>query len=409
MALSRSVDASEIQEALFRRRVQLADGFEATIENRFRTPTDADLRTRTGLLAISVKNRRFSNALVAAFCRASQERFAAGVVTVVDSPYERNVAAGCGTPDQQRREIETLRRVAAEARVRVDRIVARHGGGAVSIQPWDALAAEVPEWLARGIRAAWERRGRFHADVLAQSRAILPNAPASVVLECYAEFLLEELPVLLHHYYFRPDEVVDVYPGPQPAVFWRIEAGAYADEMPDFAGRLCPRTGLIYACVGPRIRPMRPTELEAVVCIWRRSQEQVQPWREGRMDGSAGDHQRHFRDVVARHNEVWLAVEDGQILGFLALAGTRVNHLHVDPAAQRRGVGTALLERAKTLSPKGITASAHPRDKLARAFYARRGFREVRRAVRALAESGSEVELAWEPRGGGGGPSLPSA
>lgn len=256
--MSVSVGPSEVHDGLFRRRVPLADGFEATLENRFRAPTDADLRTRTGLLAISVKNPRFSNALIAAFCRACRERFAAGAVTVVDKPYERNVAAGRGTPDRQRQEIDTLRRVATEARVRVGRIVARHGGGAVSIEPWDALAAETPEWLIRGIRAAWGRRGRFHADVLAQSRAILPHAPAPVALERYAEFLLEELPVLLHRYYFRPDEVVDVYPGPQPAVFWRIEAGAYADEMPDLADRLCRRAGLVYARVEARIRQMRP-------------------------------------------------------------------------------------------------------------------------------------------------------
>jgi ribosomal protein S18 acetylase RimI-like enzyme len=314
------------------------------------------------------------------------------------------VAAGCGTPDQQRREIETLHRIAAEARVRVGRIVARHGGGAVSIAPWDALAAETPKWLARGIRTAWRRRGRFHADVLAQSRAVLPNAPAAVALESYAEFLLEELPVLLHRYYFRPDEVVDVYPGPQPVVFWRIEAGAYADEMPDLAARLCPRAGLVYARVGARIRPMRVTEVEAVVRVWRRSREQVHPWREGRINGSADDDRRHFRDVVARQSEVWLAVEDGQILGFLALAGTQVSHLHVDPAAQRRGVGSALLERAKALSPGGLTVCTYQRDESARTFYSRRGFREVRRARRVPSECGPKVELAWEPGDGEGGP-----
>ena len=254
MALPHSRASSETDTSLFQRQLQLAGGFEATLQNRFRAPTDSDLRGRIGLLAISVRNPRFSNCLIAAFCRAAQECLAGGVVTVVDRPYERNVAAGGGTPEEQRRRIETLRRVAAETRVRVARIVAKHAGP-ISIEPWDALAAQTPERLIRGIRAAWERRGRFYADVLAQSRAVLPSVPAGDALESYAEFLLEELPVLLHRYYQHPEEVVDIYPGPQPALFWRIEAGAYADEMPDVAQGLCARAGLIYAHAWTRHSP----------------------------------------------------------------------------------------------------------------------------------------------------------
>jgi ribosomal protein S18 acetylase RimI-like enzyme len=403
MTLSRSSDASEIEVSLFQRRVLLADGFQATLQNRFCVPIDSELRARSGLLAISVKNPRFSNALVAAFCRAARERFAGGVVTVVDRPYERNVAAGSGTPDEQQREIETLRRVAAETRARVGRIVAKHGS-AVSIKAWDDLTAETPPWLTQAIRAAWERRGRFHAGLLAQSRAILPNEPAPEELERYAEFLLEELPVLLHLYYFRDREVVDVYPGPNPPVFWGIEAGAYADEMPELAHRLSPRGGLVYAHVWLRIRPMRPTDLEAMARVWQRARAQVRPGPEVNVNAATADNLRHFLDVVCGQNEVWLAVDDDNILGFFVLSRSQVNHFFVDSLARRRGIGTALLERAKALSPAGISILAGERNEATRAFYMRRGFREARLVTNSLLGSGAEMEFTWNPRDDGADP-----
>lgn len=410
MALPPSQNSSAPYTGLFRRQVHLAGGFGATLQNRFRAPTDSDLRARTGLLAISVKNPRFSNALIAAFCRASRECLAGGVVTVVDRPYERNIAAGYRTLEEQRREIGTLRRVATETRARVGRIVAEHGNY-VSIEPWDALAAETPEWLTRSIRAAWERRGRFYADVLAQSGTVFPTKLPPDALESYAEFLIEELPVLLHRYYFRPEEVVDVYPGPQPALFWRIEDGAYADEMPVLAHRLRQRSGLVYAHVWARIRLMRPKDFEAVVRIWRRSHEQVQPWLEDRMNGTGNDHKRHFLDSVNRENEIWLAVEDhedGQVLGFLAVCGSQVSHCYVDPPARRRGVGSVLVERVKALSPKGVTAFVHERNEVARAFCMRLGFREVRLDARSLPERGPEIAFAWKQPDGATEPPSPS-
>jgi hypothetical protein len=167
-------------------------------------------------------------------------------VTVVDRPYLRNVAAarrGAAWEEQERR---TLERIAGEARARAERIVAAHGGPGVRVVAWDDLVHATPAWLDDGIRAAWARRGRFHADVLAHVRSVVPALPADDTAEPWAEFLLEELPVLLAVYYGGGRAVVDVYPGPQPPLFWRIEAGGYAEEMPEVARRLDPGEGLAY-------------------------------------------------------------------------------------------------------------------------------------------------------------------
>ncbi len=140
---------------------------------------------------------------------------------------------------------------------------------------------------------------------------------------------------------------------------------------------------------------MRRDEVEAVVRLWRRARDASQPWLEARMGHTPDDDLRFFEDTIARENDVWVAV-DGEVLGFLAISGERLGWLYVDPAAQRRGVGTALLDRAKALSPEGLTLFTHQRNEGARAFYERRGFLAVRFGVSPPPESEPDVLYRWD-------------
>jgi ribosomal protein S18 acetylase RimI-like enzyme len=89
-------------------------------------------------------------------------------------------------------------------------------------------------------------------------------------------------------------------------------------------------------------------------------------------------------DLFERHEDVWLAEEDGRPLGFLAIRRSRQNgwevleKLYVDPEAQNRGVGTALLEQAKALRPEGFVLWVFQKNEGARRFYERHGFRLVK-------------------------------
>jgi ribosomal protein S18 acetylase RimI-like enzyme len=68
-----------------------------------------------------------------------------------------------------------------------------------------------------------------------------------------------------------------------------------------------------------------------------------------------------------------------RIVGYLALRGVHLDDLYVRPRHQGRGVGSALLARAKTLSPRRLELATFQDNARARAFYEARGFREVRR------------------------------
>ncbi len=101
--------------------------------------------------------------------------------------------------------------------------------------------------------------------------------------------------------------------------------------------------------------------------------------------------------IMERH-EIWVADERGRVTGFAGLTPGRLDHLYVDPEAQNRGVGTALLERAKILQPDGLQLWVFQRNEGARRFYRRHGFRLVK-----LTDGGENMErepdalYEWRP------------
>lgn len=82
-----------------------------------------------------------------------------------------------------------------------------------------------------------------------------------------------------------------------------------------------------------------------------------------------------FASNVLPRCAVWVAEGQGRVVGFAALHGELLEHLYVAPGDQGRGVGTALLERARRASPGRLELWTFQRNARARAFYERHGFR----------------------------------
>ena len=76
--------------------------------------------------------------------------------------------------------------------------------------------------------------------------------------------------------------------------------------------------------------------------------------------------------------DLWVAEEGGQVVGFASVSGDELTHLYVDPPAQKRGVGTALLEHVKSLRPERLELWVFQKNEDARRFYERHGFQLVR-------------------------------
>jgi chorismate mutase/GNAT superfamily N-acetyltransferase len=78
--------------------------------------------------------------------------------------------------------------------------------------------------------------------------------------------------------------------------------------------------------------------------------------------------------------ETWLAEDPhGALLGFATLTRDWLDALYVDPAAQRAGVGSVLLDLVASLRPDGFCLWVFESNAPARAFYARHGLVELER------------------------------
>jgi len=84
---------------------------------------------------------------------------------------------------------------------------------------------------------------------------------------------------------------------------------------------------------------------------------------------------------LREHEEVWVA-EEGRLLGFLGIEHSTnldapvLEKIYVDPAEQNRGVGSALLDKAKELRPSELYLWVFQKNP-ARRLYERHGFELV--------------------------------
>lgn len=150
------------------------------------------------------------------------------------------------------------------------------------------------------------------------------------------------------------------------------------------------------------VRRLEREEVAEAVRVWGRSRRDAVPWLEARWPHGEEEDLAHFRATYLESCDHWIAVEGTTVLGLLTLRGTRIELLYVDPPHQGRGVGTALLAKARELSPRRLTLFTHQRNEAARRFYERRGFSAVAFGVSPPPENEPDVGYAWDAAEGSG-------
>lgn len=144
------------------------------------------------------------------------------------------------------------------------------------------------------------------------------------------------------------------------------------------------------------IRLFRPDDLDETVRLWYRT------WHHTflglRHPQTFDQWKSRFRDEISVTEQVWVAEVDGRIVGFLAMkqAEGYLDQLFVDPEWQRRGIGTALMTKAKALSPGGLALHALERNAEARAFWENHGFRPGRTGLNPI-NNQRNIGYHWEP------------
>ncbi len=111
--------------------------------------------------------------------------------------------------------------------------------------------------------------------------------------------------------------------------------------------------------------------------MWARASALAHPF----LDREFLERERHaIPNVYLPAAETWVWEADGRVVGFMALLGSEVGALFVDPAVQRVGIGRALIRRAQALRGD-LEVEVFERNLLGRAFYAKVGFVLMHRKV----------------------------
>jgi GNAT superfamily N-acetyltransferase len=104
-----------------------------------------------------------------------------------------------------------------------------------------------------------------------------------------------------------------------------------------------------------------------------------------------------FREVIRPRCNIWVGTRHEHVVAFLAMRGSYIDRMFVDPAEWRKGWGTRLVLLAKTLNPNGLELHTHQENHAARQLYEKHGFRAVKFRVSPPPESAPDVEYHWRP------------
>ena len=147
------------------------------------------------------------------------------------------------------------------------------------------------------------------------------------------------------------------------------------------------------------IRAYAEDDFDAVVALWGVTWRATYTFFRNPQAHTLGEDRVYFRNVIAAENDLYVAESDGVILGYLALQGDFIDRLYVALERQRQGVGTALLEHAKRLSPAGLRLFTHQGNTGACRFYEKHAFEAIRYGLSPPPESEPDVGYVWKPEG----------
>ena len=145
------------------------------------------------------------------------------------------------------------------------------------------------------------------------------------------------------------------------------------------------------------IRKFQPDDEADVVAVWHRAgiatYTYLPTWQAFTLEQARGVFDRIIRPNCA----IWVATLDERVAAYLAMKGTYIDRLYVDPLEWRKGWGTQLVHFAKQVSPRGLELHTHQENVVARAFYECHGFRAVKFGLSPPPESAPDVEYHWRP------------
>ncbi|MBQ8105620.1 MAG: GNAT family N-acetyltransferase [Afipia sp.] len=143
------------------------------------------------------------------------------------------------------------------------------------------------------------------------------------------------------------------------------------------------------------LRPYNASDEDAAIDLWFRTWSQAYPSIDfaQRLDGWRA----RWRDELVPAAQIFVTEQNGAMTGFVTIdASGNLDQLVVAPEAWGSDLGNVLIDKAKAISPGGITLLVNTDNARAIRFYERNGFVHTHDDVNPV--SGRKVYgMAWKP------------
>ena len=146
------------------------------------------------------------------------------------------------------------------------------------------------------------------------------------------------------------------------------------------------------------IREYRPEDFDAVTILWRVAREKSLPDFQRRKGHFFYEDQDYFHTHVLQEDRVWVVEMDGRPVAFLAMRADFIDHLYVHPDYQNRGIGKALLDHARQVSPEHVWLYTLQVNEKARLFYEKDGFTAESFGISPPPENEPDIQYHWRKK-----------
>jgi GNAT superfamily N-acetyltransferase len=145
------------------------------------------------------------------------------------------------------------------------------------------------------------------------------------------------------------------------------------------------------------VRPFEAADESAVVGVWHRAGRAAYPYLPGWQTFTLAAAREVFQVAIHPLCDIWVGTVGEAVVAYLAISGSYIDRMYVDPVEWRRGWGTRMMTLAKDLSPSGLELHTHQENHAARAFYEKHRFVVVAFGISSPPESAPDVEYQWRP------------
>jgi len=146
------------------------------------------------------------------------------------------------------------------------------------------------------------------------------------------------------------------------------------------------------------IRAYREADFDAVTILWRISREKSLPDFQNEKGHFFYEDRDYFQNHVLKENQVWVVAVNEYPVAFMAMNKDFVDQLYIHPSHWRQGIGKALLNLAREISPEHVWLYTLQINVNARSFYEKNGFVAEKFGVSPAPESEPDVEYHWRKK-----------